>query len=338
MKKIIIFKDRNGFSLVESIISIGIASLVSLSITYAVVSSLDGLSHQRNFNLTEETVSIISGMMGDPNYCTLHFNGKVISPTLPATVVNDIELFDMASDSTIGSSQLFAVGRTIQNTLAITDFKMIMENSIGPNRYIGYLSITFKANTGYNAYFTRKIALNVSTDSSSKIASCSRSLQPSIGPSQGVFSENCTDFAAKGWASKDQCLQDGRWHIVYSNDASGNSSFGSTNDIDANVQKGASLKVSIKPGFAGWDASYYSCIEYGRYTGANNPTHAGLCIIGPSTGSEPLGAGYYNLETKISPLVGKTFLTTGVVFLQSTYNTASDPLGTKIPMDWWIRY
>lgn len=326
--------NRKGFSLVESIISIGIASIVSLSITYAVVSSLDGLSHQRNFTLVEEAQSLISGMMGDPNYCGLHFNGNTIATPLPIVAISGVELKDMTSSSTLGTNKLFAVGQSYQNTLLLTDFKLVIENTAGPNRFLGNLVLTFKASTGYNAYFSRKVPLSITTDSSNKINSCSRSLQPSMGPVQGIFSVDCSDFSAKGWASKNQCLQDGKWHKVFVNDSAGNATFGSVDDLDSHVNQGAAVRIGIVKGFVGWDSSYSLCNEYGRYSGGNNPTHAGFCMVGSSTGSEAP----FNLEDKISKLAGKTALTTGVVFLESTYSSPSNPFGARIPFEWWIKY
>lgn len=54
----------------------------------------------------------------------------------------------------------------------------------------------------------------------------------------GLYSETCTDFSARGWATQDDCLHDGRWHKVY--DQTGT---GSIADVKTHALAGASFRV-----------------------------------------------------------------------------------------------
>lgn len=56
------------------------------------------------------------------------------------------------------------------------------------------------------------------------------------GGTEPGYSEKCDDYAAKGFASKDECLQDGGWHIVDPTDP---------NEIERHVFAGADVKVII---------------------------------------------------------------------------------------------
>lgn len=56
------------------------------------------------------------------------------------------------------------------------------------------------------------------------------------------YVSDCSDFANNGWSSKDQCLKDGRFHLVQQNYT------GVTNDLREAIENGADIKVTFKNG------------------------------------------------------------------------------------------
>lgn len=52
-----------------------------------------------------------------------------------------------------------------------------------------------------------------------------------FGGTDRMHSLNCDDWEDLGWGSKEACIMDGRWHLVYINDANGNAIYGSVDDL-----------------------------------------------------------------------------------------------------------
>ncbi len=73
----------------------------------------------------------------------------------------------------------------------------------------------------------------------------------------GLYSETCTDFATRGWASESDCLHDGRWHQVYDR----NTGAGSVAAIRTHVDAGASLRVVTTQQPAAWDCVSVSYLD-----------------------------------------------------------------------------
>lgn len=67
------------------------------------------------------------------------------------------------------------------------------------------------------------------------------------GPSSTYFapsySKDCTDWESAGWDSKETCLKDGRWHLIYKNNPSGTPTFGSVNAMEQHIKNGAEFKI-----------------------------------------------------------------------------------------------
>ncbi len=63
------------------------------------------------------------------------------------------------------------------------------------------------------------------------------------------YSLTCTDWKAKRFSSKDDCIMDGRWHLVYANDAAGNTTYGSLQDLKTyGYDYGAEVKNADEEG------------------------------------------------------------------------------------------
>lgn len=58
------------------------------------------------------------------------------------------------------------------------------------------------------------------------------------------YSKTCDDWEAAGHKSKRECVQDGRWHLVYVNDENGNASYGDYAELQLYVSEGADVKIA----------------------------------------------------------------------------------------------
>jgi len=57
------------------------------------------------------------------------------------------------------------------------------------------------------------------------------------------YSANCLDWQARGWASQDNCLTDGRWHRVFTNAADGSVLSGTIADLTSHIQAGVDVQI-----------------------------------------------------------------------------------------------
>lgn len=317
-----IFQSNAGFSLASVLVGVGIASFVVLGIAAAVTGGIDGMSHMRNVALAEDVSGLVSGMMGDPDYCALHFKGKKVGPTLPSLIDNKVVFKDVTAAGTLGSNEIISAGKKYQNVLQVESISLSADNLIGPNRYLGSVKMALKGNTGYSLYFNRNIPLQIATDAAGNISACSRASEVVHGTTVGVWSDTCADFASKGWPSKDACLKDGRWHMAYSHTATGAPTYGTLNGLIALIEQGPEVKVRLPAGgFApGIDGFYESCVSTIRNAGK-------LACLSSSREGIP------DWNTPIMKgISGVVYFSTG----QLVYREPSDSV--KVPMQWWVKF
>ncbi len=313
---------RKGFTLIGVLLAVGVVSLVAMGISVAVTNGVDGMSHMRNVALAEDVSGLVSGLMGDPDYCRAHFGGQTIGSTLPSVIASSVVFKEISSGGTLGAGDIIKPGTKYQNVLEVQSISLKAENVIGPHRYLGSLNLTLKGNTGYGLYFNRSIPLQIATDMAGKITDCSRAAEVVHGTTQGVWSETCDDFAAKGWPAKDSCLKDGRWHKVYSHTSTGTPTYGSMSALIKDIDEGADVKVSIPAGgFVGTaDAHSERCVSTIRDNGML------LCL-----GSARLGV--TDWVTPVSDATG------GVVYYSTgrlIYHAPSTVV--NVPLNWHVKF
>lgn len=165
-----------GFSLIEVMISMAVASFVSLGITYALVTSIDGMSHLRNMGLVEDATALLRGMLTDSNYCSLHFGGKTVSGGGGVEIEKDIVFKVMASPTTLGTDVVIGKGSSYQGTVMLDSLKLQSDSKIGASRYVGSLVADYTVNNGLLSKFQRKIFLFIDVDSSNKIINCGKTV------------------------------------------------------------------------------------------------------------------------------------------------------------------
>lgn len=178
-----------------------------------------------------------------------------------------------------------------------------------------------KGSTGYGLHFSRSIPLQIATDNNKKIESCSRITDNPQGTTVGIWSDNCSDFAAKGWASKDSCVKDGRWHHVYTNDDNG---IGKSEDFEKIVDyihQGAVVRVGIPPETGlGHDALSELCVSTARQYGK-------LVCLGGARGGVP---DWHKPE--VSGVGGVVFFSDG----RLVYNYPSSVV--RVSMKWYVKF
>lgn len=127
----------------------------------------------------------------------------------------------------------------------------------------------------------------------------------------GCYSLTCNTWDSSGFSSKDDCLKDGRWHLVYQNDEDGNALGGSLEALKAYAMMGAEVKNADAGGVhlcetIGWpsDASGpVVCFDGMRVSG-----NVFAQSIAPNDGSIGLGAAARRSDGKrvISNILPKT--------------------------------
>ncbi len=237
-------KNSRGFTLIQTMAAVGITSVVIAGVAAAVSSGIDSMSHSRNFYAAEDLAIQVSGMLGDPSYCATHFKGKELPSSIPGIIEPNVIFKDISSTGALGPNEIIKAGKAYHTVLNVESVVLKVDSSLGANRYLGSVEFNVKGKSGININMVRTVPLHISTDTSGKIINCSRLSEPTQGASQGIYSSTCVDFAAKGWPSKQACYEDGRWHLVYENSASGGALFGKFEDLEKVIGEAVDVKVT----------------------------------------------------------------------------------------------
>lgn len=150
--------------------------------------------------------------------------------------------------------------------------------------------------------------------------SCGRLSEPSQGTTEGVWSFSCDDFASKGWPSKDACIKDGRWHLVFQVTAGGSVTKGSLEEMISLSNQGGSFRVQIPAGTLGFRAGYDFC--------------SGLAVVGNDMAcliSARPGVPDWNAKTISSPGAVVYFSNGKLV-----YNAPNE--NVYVPIDWFVKF
>ncbi|KHD89453.1 MAG: hypothetical protein OM95_03560 [Bdellovibrio sp. ArHS] len=316
--------NNKGFTLVQTMLAVGISSMLVAGIATAVSSGIDSMSHSRSFYAAEDLAVQISGMLGDPTYCNLHFAGKQVPGSLPAVIENNVVFKDVSASGALGSKEIIKVGKPYQNILSVESIAFKVDSALGANRYLGSIDLGVKGKSGLSINMNRTVPLHLATDESGKIVSCSRLSEPTQGTAQGVYSPTCVDFAAKGWPSKAACFQDGRWHLIYENSESGGTVFGKFEEFEKAIGEGADVKVT-GPGVTASDRN-----ELCQQAYRSGITKTIYCL-------SPV-----RFAGEMNPFIGAAsarFGTDGSIYCSPVNqpNTNGCP-GIAVPTRWYVRY
>ncbi len=155
--------NRNGFSLISTMISVGIFSIVSLGILYAIASSMDALKHFKNFEDVSNNVEMVSGLLSDPNYCGLHFNDLEIPSSMKKDdlIKDSIVIKDLDIDNKL-NSPLFESGTQISPGLSLQSLRLVTMKPISSNRILGEVVLKYSASSGMLKTFERRVPLFLS--------------------------------------------------------------------------------------------------------------------------------------------------------------------------------
>lgn len=83
------------------------------------------------------------------------------------------------------------------------------------------------------------------------------------------YSLTCDDWKKIGWGSKDECIKDGRWHLVYVNNNSGGSAYGNISNLVDYANSGADVKSNTSGSVGGshlcssiaWKDGVLACMD-----------------------------------------------------------------------------
>lgn len=88
-----------------------------------------------------------------------------------------------------------------------------------------------------------------------------------------TYTATCADWESMGWVSRDACMTDGRWHVIYANNGTGglltvdSASFNLTEARDVIVNHGVDTKVRLDA--AAWDETQvFPCAAAGQFQGS----------------------------------------------------------------------
>lgn len=227
-----------------------IALVVSFLVIYGVLAAIDkgsrDVNHSRHLMLADEAADFIAALLVSPKYCSVHLQGIAVPGTVPAKAANNLSFKEIMPDGSLGTRNILSVGSKFQNVLEISSLDLNIDHQVGRQRYLASLNVTVAGSRmGYFNRMDRSVALFVTTDEAGNVNGCSRlNYQTFSGKGKGEFSKTCDDFAAKGWPSKETCLRDGRWHLVYTSRVGGGTPlYGSAVEFAQYVIEGADSHI-----------------------------------------------------------------------------------------------
>lgn len=150
----------------------------------------------------------------------------------------------------------------------------------------------------------------------------------------GSYSMKCDDYSAAGFSSKDACLKDGRWHVVYENEGS-SVTYGSVEVLNSHMVAGADVKVialNQRLSINGSPSSIYinlneKCQQVYRSQSGSRPIYclSPLRFAGEANAEISHGSARYGTD-------GRVFCN-GISYPGSN-GCAADPIAAK----WLIKY
>lgn len=152
-----------------------------------------------------------------------------------------------------------------------------------------------------------------------------------VSPNQAPpvqFVEKCLDvqngsersWSQAGFVSREDCLTDGNWHLIFENSASGSALYGSIADLHARISKGVETRVVV-PDYNGAE----SCQSIYEANGSPMVIH---CLISTRFSGE--GMGYHG---------SARYSTNGAVFCNDMIAPGGNNCaGVSARMKWLVRY
>lgn len=236
-----------GFALIQILVASVIIAVVALGVATTLFSGFRGVANNRNVNAADDIADRFTALLESESFCSAQFKGIAVPASLPAIVKSNFNLKKLSASGDLTSDAIFEENQYAQGLVKISKTELSIDYFIGVNKYVGSLIITMNADTGKLTTLSRAINLILRTDGSGNIKTCSRVNAHSVDSFEpGDFSVTCYDFLAKGWSSRDDCLKDGRWHLVYSIDNNGDTLIGSSGEFLSYIRAGAVAKVGVK--------------------------------------------------------------------------------------------
>jgi len=166
-----------------------------------------------------------------------------------------------------------------------------------------------------------------------------------IGLKQYV--SDCDLFVANGWESKDECLHDGRWHLVQS-------SLGAVNaDLTTAIGSGAEVRITYEVGGGGFGSAARYCSNafiYTPYAYCQGPMQYGGSVVNNNPDSLNYGfnatdprphATWGHMAVNVTRSDGRTKGTSIVPQMDGVNRstaTLTENTGSVPSLKWYVRY
>lgn len=274
--------DKKGLTILELIISVAIVAFLSLAMGTTMLDGLSGARKIQVFNQADEISNQIGYLLKDPIFCTGHFSKVQIPKNIPEkNVVKDIHFKELKSDGTLDNKTIIKVGDTFDNKLQVSSIRLSVDSMAANQRYLGSVNFGYKE-TGKNVVFERSVPVILSTDSNRNIVYCGR-LQKKDYREEIIkeYTADCADYSARGWPSKEDCMKDGRWHIVFQQNAGQHLPRKYKDEFLNHIANGAEARVGIRDS-DGVIIAYESCNHIS--TDSTNHPNMILCLTGARSG------------------------------------------------------
>lgn len=156
------------------------------------------------------------------------------------------------------------------------------------------------------------------------------------------YVSDCTAYAANGWSSKNECLYDGRWHKVQSNDSGGAKP---NSDLYSAVAAGASIKVVIPSNnylplgqaacgniFTDFNG-HIGCQDTARYSGGTSDA----TLQGSNVSEKNIGVAVYKTSGLVTCVgFGTPYDSYG--WTNTYMNAGGCGPSVQVPIDWYVKY
>lgn len=348
--------NRSGLSLIEIVVTLGLISVVGLIL--GNIATMSGKITKR-IQVMEETSEFdkYAGLLlKDNNICTANFLGTAIVPTLNVKQSIALNLREVNDDQTLGAT-IFATGSAITPKLTLQSAQYMLKKSIGGKRYLGEMAFSIKSTDSVigGGEFIRSAPFFVKLDSTNKVLGCGEGVLTDINfaiDARPAYAFDCNAYAAANWSSKDDCLHDGRWHVVQNAPGPGMA------DLLTAINQGAEVAITITNAGgtqstiycagAKIKGSYAFCFRSNHYAGSVIDTWPAGAVapMGSFSGTNPKPSKDYGNIGALATIIRSDGIARGVGLIPSVELTESAPIMSAhgssatswITQSWIIRY
>lgn len=174
-------KLENGFTLIEILVATTLFSLIGY-LAATQLGEIAKFQKRAKFNLSaEKTVYDLKEALKTQGVCRANFSGMELRPNTPLNIDN---LFD-ASILTLPANQRTVLASRVSEEVGydaqVTDINIQIKNSVGVNRHLAELVLTFTdPQASQNLSLTKSLSFIIFTDSAGLISDCQTNIETAM--------------------------------------------------------------------------------------------------------------------------------------------------------------